>query len=292
MSVDRLAILDPVVYGDAFDCAVTADEIWLYARVRIDRDEVDRALREDDVLRSLLCESGGYYALAHRRTLAQARPARIAEARRLERRAARVAFVLRLLPFVRAVALTGSAAAGNASPTADVDLLVVVSPARVGTAFVLLGPASRLLGRRLFCPNYYVGADALAAAPAEVYIAREVAQARVLVGDAGALLAANPWIHDVFPNLAAAAPNGTVRERRSVHAVERWGRRIAERRLRAHYREFGAEVPDEILDGLRAGRELRFHASGTVAAALVRYEARRAKVAARVAALEREAAPV
>ena len=37
MSDERLDLLDALVYGDVFDCAVTLDEAWRYARVAATR---------------------------------------------------------------------------------------------------------------------------------------------------------------------------------------------------------------------------------------------------------------
>src|SRR5207244_8530405 len=110
---------------------------------------------------------------------------RIRRSLRLERRARRVARVLRHVPFVRGLVLTGSVSADDASEHADIDLLIIVAQDRLGTAFLVLGPTSRLLGRRLFCPNWYVREGCLDIVPRSPYIAREFAQARSLVGGAG-----------------------------------------------------------------------------------------------------------
>ena len=277
MSDERLDLLDAVLYGDVFDCAVTLDEAWRYARVAIDRDELARRLRED----RLVVEDGGLYCLAGREELLKRRPARMRHAARLERRARRVARVLRHFPFVRGLALTGSAAAGDAGEQDDVDLLVTVAEDRLGTVFLLLASLSRLLGRRLFCPNYYVCEDRLGLGPANLYLARELAQARVLAGDGAALWRANPWLEETFPN---AEPPVSVRPARAglQRAVETlvggrlepWARGVARRRLRAHY---GA-VPADVEDAFAAGAALRFHGSGVAARTLERHHARRVEL--------------
>ena len=82
-------------------------------------------------------------------------------------------------------------------------MLVIVATNRLGTPFLLLGPLSRLLGRRLFCPNWYMGEDSLGIAPASLYIAREFAQSRSLAGNGDALRDSNPWIAERFPNAVA-----------------------------------------------------------------------------------------
>jgi predicted nucleotidyltransferase len=286
---ERLDLMDALVYGDAFDCAVTLDELWRYARVRVGREAFLRLLEEDPVLRSLVAERDGLYSFADRPDLLVSRPARIKRARALQRRASRVARVIRHVPFVRGVALTGSAAADDAGEEADVDLLVVVERGRIGTVFVLLGAASRVLGRRLFCPNYYLSNDDVAVEARGLYVARELEQARVLFGDPNALRAANGWLRDVFPNLPPrrghmssirSSPIQRVLESLLDARLEGWSRRLASARLRAHYGAFGSLVPPDVAAGFAAGRALRFHAGETVAQALARYESRRAQLAA------------
>lgn len=274
-----LDAIDAVLYGDVFDCAVTLDEAWRYARVAIGRDELARLLRDDP----LVAEGGGLYCLAGREELLARRPARIRNAARLERRARRVACLLRHFPFVRGLALTGSAAAGDAGEDADVDLLVTVAEDRLGTVFVLLGSLSRLLGRRLFCPNYYMCDGRLGLGPANLYLARELAQARPLAGDGAALWRANPWLEETFPNAeppADGGPNGS-RLQRALEALvggrfEAWARRVARRRLRAHY---GA-VPADVEEAFASGAALRFHGSGVAARTLERHRERRLELAA------------
>lgn len=52
---ERLDLIDALIYGDVFDCAVTLDELWRYARVAIDRDELRRRLGPS---RPGVCSSG------------------------------------------------------------------------------------------------------------------------------------------------------------------------------------------------------------------------------------------
>lgn len=297
---ERLDVLDAIVYGDSFDCAVTFDEVWRYARVPIDRETLRLRLREDAALRRVVVERDGLYCLRDRIDLLHHRAERIERARRLQRRAARVAAVLRRVPFVRGLALTGSAAAEDARASADVDLLVIVEPGRLASVFLVLAPLSRLLGRRLFCPNYYVRSDRLGVPPADVYLARELDQARGLAGTGAALRAANGWLHEVFPNAEVppesdrpASPSLAQRmletplHGRLGDRLERLGKRVAARRLRAHYAAFGGDVPRDVVVSLERGERLRFHAGGIVASRMARYAARRAELATQLRELDR-----
>lgn len=293
---DRLDLLDGLIYGDLFDCAVTFDELWRYARVAADRDELRRRLRDDPVLRRVVVEQDGFYCLDGRRALLSERPRRIARAGRLRRRAHVVARALRHVPFVNGLLLTGSVSADDATERADVDLLVIVAADRLGTAFLLLGSISRLLGRRFLCPNWYVSDGRLAMAPGSLYLARELAQARGLVGDADALRKANPWLAAAFPNAAAlVAPDrglaASTRLQRLLEALlrggpgdrlERWARRVALLRLRAHYSRLGRDVPAEVAASFAAGAALCFHGYGYEQRIVEAHAARRSQVADRL----------
>ena len=290
MSAEPLDLIDGLIYADAYGCALTVEEVHRFARVPVARDELVRRLREDPGLRDVVVERDGLFCLCDRPGLAADRPARTLRAQRLQRRAARGARVIRHVPFVRGLALTGSLAADDALEDADTDLLVVVGDGRLGTVFLLLAIPSRLLGRRLFCPNYYLCESYLRLPPGDVYVAHELAQARPLAGDAARLRTLNPWLRDVFPNDrgAPAAPlPGASRLQRALERVlggrlEKLGVRIAHSRLAVHHGLCGTEVPPDVTASLDEGVALRFHGERTAGRAVDRYAARRAEVAARL----------
>jgi predicted nucleotidyltransferase len=292
-SGDLLDLIDAVVYGDVFDCAVTRDEVSRYSRCHLSRADIDARL-EAPAVQELIVERNGLLCLRDRPDLIHRRATRLDRARVLEQRGRRVARFLRHAPFVRALALTGSAAAADAGTDADADLLVVTAQGRLTTAFLLLGTLSRVVRRR-FCPNYYVSEDSLAIEPRTSYIARELAQARTLAGDGTALLAANPWVRKLFPNLAEAAtsaPSGSSPLQRALEAplrgglgdrLERLARHVAARRLAVHYAGLGWNVPTDVAQALARGTALRFHGLHEVGV-LDRYEERRRQVAGWVGA--------
>jgi hypothetical protein len=296
---ERLHLLDALIYGDVFDCAVTLDELWRYARAPIEREELRRRMRDDPVLRRLVTERDGLYCLSGSAASIDARPARIERARRLQKRARRLARLLRHLPFVRGLLLTGSASADDAARGADVDLLVIVAAGRLGTVFLLLAPLASLLRGRLFCPNWYMCEGRLGSDSRTLYIARELAQAHGLSGDADDLFHANPWIRAVFPNASPPAPVETHLQRRTAtqrcfetllggaagHALERRARRLARARLRAHYARFGLAPPHEVAARFEAGSALGFHGYRYEASTLRAYASRRLALQTRLASI-------
>jgi hypothetical protein len=285
-----LDLVDAVIYADLFDCAVTLDELWRFSRVRISRDELAQCLKRPE-WRAVVHERDGYYCLRGREPLVSRREARQARARELRRSARRVARWLQHVPFARGVLLTGSVAAADADPEADVDMLVLVARERLALVFALLGPLSRLTSRRFFCPNYYLSEAHLALARRSHYVARELAQALALTASARAVLDANRWVGEYLPNASpledpvAPLPAGRMLQRlleaplrgRLGDRLEEVAQRLALARLRHHHDLAHRPVPSDVEERLRAGVELRFHGSAehTIEE---RYETRRVEV--------------
>jgi len=285
----RLDLLDALIYADGFDCALTLEEVRRYARVKIGLEQLRGELTSDGGLACAVAQRSGLYALADRPELIEQRPRRIARARVLQRHGRRMARLLRHLPFVRGLAMTGSVAVDDAREDADVDLLVIVARGRLATVFLLFAPAARLLRGRAFCPNYYVVEGELAMAPDDPYLARELVQARCLAGSAIALRDANPWLATMFPNADAedaGLPLGGKLQRtlemplrgRLGDRLEQVAVHIAARRLRVHYAAAGVALPEDVVDMLDAGTSLRFHALHDGESMVARYTARRDQV--------------
>lgn len=269
---------------------MTLDELWRYARVDIDREQLRLLVQNDPILRRIIVERDGFYCLAERTSLLRERSQRISRAHRLQKRARVIARVLRHLPFVRGLLLTGSVSADDATEGADVDLLIIVARGRIGTVFVQLAPVASLLAGRLYCPNWYMSEDSLGAASKNLYIAREFSQARNLCGDAEALYQCNSWIQEVFPNADPPLPTDAHLQRRSgiqhfLEAVlrgalgnrlEDWGNRLGRSRLRSHYAQFGLQVPAHVPANFEAGAVLGFHGCQYEASTLQAHAHRRA----------------
>ena len=273
----RLDLLEALIYGDTFNCAVTLEELWRYCGVAVGRDELRARIVGDEALSRLVCERDGLFCLAGRETLLDERAARRARARRLRRRGRWTARILRHLPFVRGLLLTGSAAADDAPPRADIDLLVIVAADRIGCVFLMMATMSSLTRRQLFCPNLYVSDNDLTMGPQGAYVAREVAQAVALVGDADALWAANDWVRELLPNVADAGrrhpgwpPDRPCSARSSVRSPGLWARASKGSRAASQSdactpttRRSARPCRGRGWTNLQAGRSLGFHRGRT-----------------------------
>ena len=158
LSAPEWALLAAVVYADLFDSplpleAATRASIGL----ALDEQEVRRLAASPLLSRALTLHSSGLLVLAGREHLLEAVPEREALARKLlDRNQARL-LALALLPFIRALLISGGMAHRNPGARPDVDLFVVAARGRAYTAYTMLFVATKLTGnRRLVCPNYMV----------------------------------------------------------------------------------------------------------------------------------------
>lgn len=204
----RAAVRHTLAYADIFDYPLTTGEIHRYLH--------GVAATPDD-LHALLAhgvagveDHGGFYVLAGRLWTIAERRRRAAISGPLAGRAHLYARLLKYVPFVRMVGLTGSLAMGNVDGRGDIDLLVVAAPGRVWlgrAAVIALVYLARLAGDTL-CPNYVLAEDALTLDDASVYGAHELAQMVPLYGRAvyRRLWAANPRVAEQLPNAGPYPP--------------------------------------------------------------------------------------
>ena len=201
------AILETLLYSDLFDYPLAPEEVAQYlGGVRSTLDEVRACLAQTHYLDGRVIEIDGYLALRGREALIARRLDRAASSDRLWQRARRFVRVLRLLPFVRMIAVTGSLAMKNSAAGDDIDVLIVTAPDRVWLtrAFAIaLVYAGKLCGDTL-CPNYVISERALQLEKHTLFVAHELMQMVPAYGlDVyHRMRAANPWIQSLLPNAA------------------------------------------------------------------------------------------
>lgn len=200
----RDAVLATVVYADLFNFPLERAEIHRdLIGVASARAETERAIAAL-VDEGALIPTDGVITLPGRTELAAQRRERRAHAARLWPQARRFGRLIGRYPFVRMVAVSGSLAADNPDPRADIDYMIVTTPGRLwlvrGLA-VLLVRAARPVGAQL-CPNYLLTTRALTLRERDLYTAHELLQAAPLAGTPiyRRFLAENRWAAAWLPN--------------------------------------------------------------------------------------------
>ncbi len=205
----RQAVLRALAYSDVFDYAPSISELALFLEAPgISQTLFGQTLQELQMTRTLILD-GERVMLAGREQLAKVWRLRQQHSARKWRAAGCATALIRCLPFVRMVAITGSLAAHNADASADIDLFLITAPGRVWLTRALTILIVRLaaLLKITLCPNYLIAADALEMSEHNLYAARELAQMQPLYGAHWhhRLRACNHWTLDYLPNAGIAS---------------------------------------------------------------------------------------
>jgi hypothetical protein len=230
----RLAVLRAVAYSDIFDYA--PDHETLYRSLEypgITRPCFEQTLQQMQAERAIIAD-GEHYMLAGRETLAATWRRRQRCSAWKKRQARRYIALIRALPFIHMVAITGTLAAESAEAADDIDLFLITAPGRVWLARALTVVVVRLaaLSGVTLCPNYLIAADALELSERNLYTARELVQMQPLYGAAWyrQLRDCNRWTLEYLPN-AELDTSSTALPLDRLAAPIRLGKWLGERML-------------------------------------------------------------
>lgn len=147
------SILLTIIYYDAFKKPLTAFELWKYLMkpnsFRISNQtsqisnlrlyDIIEVLNHSDYLKSKISHKNGFYFLKHRseKFFYNAIKTDKICAQKIKR-SKRYIKLIKYLPFVRAIFLSGSVAVGYASENSDLDLLIVIKNKKIWLARLLI----------------------------------------------------------------------------------------------------------------------------------------------------------
>lgn len=207
-------IIKTLAYFDLFDFPLKEEEIWRYLK-----SEKAKKKNLKTILKTMLHEKKiekekEYYFIAGRSSLGELREKRAEISRKKIEKAKKVLHFLKLNPYLKMVAITGTLAAENAEQEDDVDLMMIFEGKRlfIGRAIEFL--ILKLLGKRrnpkgkqtqdLLCPNLYLSEEALKIENEDIYTAHEIMQIKI-VWDREEMgkrfLSANRWVKNFFPHV-------------------------------------------------------------------------------------------
>lgn len=210
------AVIKTLCYRDLFDYPLTEVELIQFL--------IDIPARPNDVRRALaqlvaerkIEEKDGFYFLRGREEITRTRIRRGEISERKYVKAHRLTRLLRRVPWVKAVFLTGAMAVGNADEDGDFDFLIITAESRVWLVRLLtyvlfsLLRVKRKLGVETApdraCLNMFLSEAALSMPENEqnLFTAHEVFLARPLWAKEylhQRFLGKNPWVKDYLPNV-------------------------------------------------------------------------------------------
>lgn len=223
------AVLQSVVYASLFDYPVTLSQLreGLIGETAAE-DTLLAWYAQSPYLQATVEYADGFFFPRGRADLLDRRAEREVTSRALLRSMAAPLALMKRLPFVRMVALSGSLAHLNADDEADLDLFVITSPRRVWTVTVTALLLAHLYGwRKRLCLNYIVSERALWVAPADLFSANQIVHLRPMTGPGTyrQFLEANRFVHRFYPNFAprdVPTPDEPAWPRRALDAVLEW----------------------------------------------------------------------
>ncbi len=182
------AVLKTLIYADIFDYPLKAWEVhkWLIGK-KATLKQVEKTLKDKN-LKSKIKNQKGYYFFSKRKQIVRKRINREKESKEYLKVAKIAGFLLKLIPWVKLVGISGSLAMRNSSKKDDVDLFVITAKKRLFLSrLALLFILSLIRKRRKvtdskkkaagkICINLLLEENNLAQNDSNIYLAHEVLQ--------------------------------------------------------------------------------------------------------------------
>ncbi|MBU2460163.1 hypothetical protein KKG44_03550, partial [Patescibacteria group bacterium] len=209
----RESFLATIAYADIFDYPLTLEECDMW---RICTPNTDSRIHEwSNIVTRLKKRDRIFYSLRRDRSIIDKREDRARWSAKKINIARRMARVLRFIPTIRLIGVTGGLAMYNTEKNDDIDFFCIAASGTLWISRFLAVAFMEVFGRRRrpadvrvkdkICLNMFMSEDALCVPVQEqdLYTAHEVLQMRVLWERGGvyrAFLRANGWVRNFLPN--------------------------------------------------------------------------------------------
>ena len=186
--ITKQAILRTLIYADIFDYPLTIEELWkhLISPKAIDKKLFTEILKNSKFLK----KKGDFYFLPGRDSLFKKRTNRQKESKRKMRIARQITRIIRKIPTIEMIGITGALAMNNSDRDDDIDLFVICSKKTLWITRFLVLLVLECLGLRrkrhqqkvsdTICVNMIITKDALymPQIKKDLYTAHEIIQMR------------------------------------------------------------------------------------------------------------------
>lgn len=226
------AILATLCYSDVFDYPLTRGEIWRYIIWQKTRPKKIRITAFNTSVQSLLQQKqiglkGRYYFLKGREHIVSLREKRKKISEKKIRQAEKIVKILRYIPVVQYIGISGSVALWNAEKDADIDLFIITKTGALWfTRLCILlllhvkgVRRKRQLGKTkdMFCVNMLIDIKNLALPKKRhnVYSAHEIVQMKTIVNKKNTytkFVRANIWVKKFLPHTSLGITTYTEKE--------------------------------------------------------------------------------
>lgn len=211
------AIRKTLIYADIFDYPLKINELhkWLIGR-KVTLRQLNKALKV----------SRKYYSLKGRNSLVLQRKRREKQSEVYFKKAAIISQILKIIPWIKLVGVSGGLAMNNAGKTDDIDLFIITGKNRLWTSRLLVLSLLSLIRQRRkkndskkkvagkICLNILLEEDRLEQKNKDIFVAHEVLQMRPLWQRGGIyskFLEDNSWAFKFLPNWLDSSLRGAKR---------------------------------------------------------------------------------
>lgn len=211
-------ILTALTYSDGFNFPLTLDELWLFLPPStITKEELPRLIKKI----SQVSMRGAYICLRGRESLCDTRKKYDVYVQEQRTKAQAIANILSRLPWVLCVCISGSLAAGQYKNRDDIDFFIITKADTIWLSRLCILGLLQILGKRRrkeelhapnsICVNMFIDMKGLylGVLGQDIYIAREIAQLKVLVNKEKTFekfLSENHWVKTFLPHTFKIGP--------------------------------------------------------------------------------------
>ncbi len=209
------AVLKTLIYADIFNYPMKAWEIhkWLINKSASLR-QVEETLKRL-AKKSRISSKKGYYFLGNRKGLVPKRLMNIQKSSKYLRQAYLVARILKFIPSIKLVGISGGLAVENIGDDGDIDLFIITAKNRLWISRLLMlsllsiiplrrkASESKRKAAGKFCLNMILEEDQLQQEKNDLFVAHEILQMKVLWDRGGIyhkFLIDNEWAFKYLPN--------------------------------------------------------------------------------------------
>lgn len=222
------AILKTLSYADIFDYPLKAWEIhkWLIGK-KMTLKQVEKTLKRKG-LESRIKNQGDFYFLKERKGLVKKRLQREKDSAKLMRQAVWVANILKVIPTIKLIGVSGNLAMENATTKDDIDFFIVTRKGKLWVSRLATLILLNFLGKRRsrddknvsgkICVNLLLEEDQLIQKFKDLYTAHEILQMKLLWQRDevySKFLEDNEWVFKFLPNWTSSVKKLKVQDSKS-----------------------------------------------------------------------------
>lgn len=208
------SILATLAYHDIFNYPLTEEEIHKYLVENKAKEKTVELHLKKLLDLKMISLSKGYFCLKGREVIIPIRLKRKKASRAKYKKAKTYAQILKAIPQIKLVALTGALSMENSTAKDDIDYAIITQKGQLWTARLganlLLAPFKRWPGSKTqkdrVCLNLFLSENSLKIRTQNLYIAHEIAQLKPIWqrgNTYSSYVKANSWVKNYLPNWKA-----------------------------------------------------------------------------------------